>query len=217
MARKLSIKRISDFIRRKVSESKIVQFALRKTIEARIRPLFNQIRQEMLDELNSHPVTEEIDMGPMLSYSSRFLRGYGDLFSFIGFDKESDPIKPIRETFRGLRLYSVTSKGLDHIYEVRNFPTAEDIFNITPMPWKSGASWARGIEEGISGLGRYLNTETPYDPPKLRSTAGIQINTQKTLRPEFKTTPYISAILDKYRAKFLAISNLKLLGLSKNP
>jgi len=211
MARKLSIKRISDFIRRKVVESKIVQFALRKVIEARIRPLFNQIRQEMIDELDNHPITEEIEMGPKFGYESKFLRGYGDLYSFIGFYRDDDPIKPIRELFRGLRLYSVTSKGLDHVYEVRNFPTATDVFKKTPLPWKNGASWAEGIEKGISGLGRYLNIE--YE--KGRSQAGIQVKTKKNFRPAFQPTPYISEIIKKYRAKFLEISNLKLLGIPK--
>lgn len=215
MARKLSLKRISDYIKRKVEESKIVQFALRKVLEIRIRPLFNQIRQEMLEELNEHPITQEIEMGPKFGYQSRFLSGYGDLYSFIGFDRNDDPIKPIRELFRGLRLFSVTSKGFEHVYEIRNFPTAKDVFDVTPMPWRSGqSSWARGIESGISGLGRYLNIETEYNPPSLRSTAGVQVDTKQTFRAPFQPTQYISAIINKYRAKFLAISNVKLIGLN---
>jgi len=211
MARKLSLKRISDYIKRKVEESKIVQFALRKVLEIRIRPLFNQIRQEMLEELNEHPITQEIEMGPKFGYQSRFLRGYGDLYSFIGFDRNDDPIKPIRELFRGLRLFSVTSKGFEHVYEIRNFPTAKDVFDVTPMPWRSGqSSWARGIESGISGLGRYLNIEYQAG----RSGAGIQVKTKNTLREPFIPTQYISAIINKYRAKFLAISNVKLIGLN---
>lgn len=211
MARRLSIKRISDFITRKVKESKIVQFALRKAIEIRIRPLFNQIRQEMLDEFDNHPITQEIDMGPKLDYQSQFLRGYGDLFSFIGFDRNDNPTEPIRKLISGMRLFSVTSKGLDWVYEVRNFPTSADIFAVTPMPWKSGKSWAKGIEEGISGLGRYLNIE--YD--KGRSGAGIQAKTAKSFRAAYQPTQYISALVNKYRNQFLAISNTKLIPIQK--
>ena len=207
--RKLSIKTISDFIRRKVEESPIVQFALRKVLEAKIRPLFNQIRQEMLDELENHPITEEINMGPKLNWDSKFLGGYGDLFSFIGFPRSDDPIEPMRKLIRGLRLYSVTSKGLNHKFEVRNFPTQDDIAAVTPLPWANGRSWAIGIENGISGLGRYLNIE--FD--KGRSGAGIQIKTTKNLRGAFQPTPYIGTILKNYRAKFTQISNLKLLGI----
>jgi len=207
----LSIKAISNFIRRKVEDSSIVQFALRKVLEAKIRPLFNQLRQDMLDELENHPITEEINMGPKLNWSSKFLNGYGDLYSFIGFDRNDDPIKPIRQLFAGLRLFSVTSKGLNYKFEIRNFPTREDIRDVTPMPWAQGRSWALGIEEGTSGLGRYLNIQ--YDDG--RSGAGIQAKNIKNLRGAFQTTPYITPILKKYRAKFQQIASTKLLGIKK--
>ena len=214
MAKRLSIKSISEFIRRRVTESTIVQFAVRKAIEIRLRPLFNQLRNDMIEEFLNHPVTEEIALGPKLNWGSPLLGGYGDLFSFIGFDKGDDPIKPVVELFRGLRLFSVTSKGLDHKFEVRFFPTMEDVESVTPMPWAEGRSWASGIEHGISGLGSYLNTETPYSPPELRSTAGIQAKDKsgklvKIRGGKFKNTPYISKILNEFRAKFLELSSVK--------
>ena len=206
---KLSISKISDFIRRRIIESKPVTFAARKAIELRLRPLFNQIRQDMIDEFLNHPVTEEIALGPKLGWSSPFLGGYGDLFSFIGFDKNDDPIAPIVKKLRGLRFFTVFSKGFDHKFEVRFFPTIDDIAAVTPMPWASGRSWAKGIESGISGLGSYLNIEHQNS----RSSAGIQAKTKrgnlvKIRGGEFRPTPYLSEILNKYRAKFLAISSL---------
>ena len=83
----------------------------------------------------------------------------------------------------------------------------EDIIKVTPMPWAKNRSWAKGIESGISGLGQYLNIETKYDPPHYRSTAGIQTKS-KVRGGQFRPTKYISDILNRYRAKFLAISNL---------
>lgn len=206
---KLSISKISDFIRRRIIESKPVTFAARKAIELRLRPLFNQIRQDMIDEFLNHPVTEEIALGPKLGWNSPFLGGYGDLFSFIGFDKNDDPIEPIIKKLRGLRFFTVFSKGFDHKFEVRFFPTIDDIAAVTPMPWASGRSWAKGIESGISGLGSYLNIEHQNS----RSSAGIQAKTKrgnlvKIRGGEFRPTPYLSEILNKYRAKFLAISSL---------
>lgn len=206
---KLSISKISDFIRRRIIESKPVTFAARKAIELRLRPLFNQIRQDMIDEFLNHPVTEEIALGPKLGWSSPFLGGYGDLFSFIGFDKNDDPIAPIVKKLRGLRFFTVFSKGFDHKFEVRFFPTIDDIAAVTPMPWASGRSWAKGIESGISGLGSYLNIEHQNS----KSSAGIQAKTKrgnlvKIRGGEFRPTPYLSEILNKYRAKFLAISSL---------
>lgn len=207
---KLSLSKISDFIKRRIVESKPVTFAIRKAIEIRLRPLFNQIRQEMIDEFLNHPVTEEIAMGPKLGYSSPFLGGYGDLFSFIGFERDDDPIAPVVKVLRGLRFYTVFSKGLDHKFEVRFFPTMDDISEITPMPWAENRSWAKGIESGISGLGSYLNIDHPIS----RSSAGIQAKNKdggpKRIRDgQFRPTKYMSDILSRYRAKFLAISNLQ--------
>lgn len=208
---KLSLKTISDFVRRKVEENPIIQFALRKTLEAKIRPLFNQLRADMIQELHDHPISEEIALGPKLNWSSPFLNGYGDLFSFIGFQRDDNPIKPIEDLFKGLRLYSITSKGLKYKFEIRNFPTRNDIRDITPLPWATGRSWALGMEDGISGLGRYLNID--YD--KGRSGAGIQAKNIKNLRPAFQPTPYITPILKKYRAKFTQIAYVKLSGIIK--
>lgn len=210
---KLSISKISDFIRRRIVESKPVTFAVRKALELKLRPLFNQIRQDMLDEFLNHPITQEIDMGPKLNWSSPFLGGYGDLFSFIGFERDAKPTEPIVKLIKGLRFFTVFSQGLDHKFEIRFFPTLEDVSKVTPMPWAEGRSWAVGIESGISGLGSYLNIETDYSPPDLRSTAGLQAKDKAgnlvTIRSaRFRPTKYMSEILNKYRAKFSAISNL---------
>ena len=53
-------------------------------------------------------------------------------------------------------------------------PTLQEAFAITPMPWASGRSWARGIEVGISGLGQYLAIEAASS----RSGEGIQTKMQ---------------------------------------
>ena len=206
---KLSISKISDFIKRRIVESKPVTFAIRKAIEIRLRPLFNQIREEMLEEFTNHPVTQEIDMGPKLGWNSPFLGGSGTLCSFIGFNRDDNPTEPIKKMIKGLRFYTVFSKGLEHKFEVRFFPTMDDISQATPMPWAEGRSWAKGIESGISGLGSYLNIEHPVS----RSSAGIQAKNKdgkliKVRSGQFRPTKYMSEILNKYRTKFLSISNL---------
>jgi hypothetical protein len=206
---KLSISKISDFIKRRIVESKPVTFAIRKAIEIRLRPLFNQIREEMLEEFTNHPVTQEIDMGPKLGWNSPFLGGSGDLFSFIGFNRDDNPTEPIKKMIKGLRFYTVFSKGLEHKFEIRFFPTMDDVSQATSMPWAEGRSWAKGIESGISGLGSYLNIEHPVS----RSSAGIQAKNKdgkliKVRSGQFRPTKYMSEILNKYRTKFLSISNL---------
>jgi hypothetical protein len=72
-------------------------------------------------------------------------------------------------------------------------PTPKDIFQITPMPWATGRSWAKGIESGISGLGYYANV---YG--KGRSGGGVQSG-NKIRSGRFKSTPYISSLINKYQ------------------
>ena len=72
-------------------------------------------------------------------------------------------------------------------------PTAKEIFKVTPLPWATGRSWAKGIETGISGLGRYLNIDSS------RSRSGKGIQTKKRQRVgKFNNTSYLSFLLNDY-------------------
>ena len=51
----------------------------------------------LIQEFNNHEVTKEIAAGPKASNTSGTLGGYGNLFSFIGFEANSDPITPVKE------------------------------------------------------------------------------------------------------------------------
>ena len=72
-------------------------------------------------------------------------------------------------------------------------PTAKDIFKSTPLPWATVRSWAKGIETGISGLGRYLNIDSS------RSRSGKGVQTKRPLRAgKFNNTSYLSLLLKTY-------------------
>ena len=79
--------------------------------------------------------------------------------------------------------------------------TAREIFEITPLPWANGRSWAKGIESGLSGLGYYLKKESS----KSRSGLGIQSSKKVRKGVKFKNTQYISALIKKYEIKFKRI------------
>ena len=80
-------------------------------------------------------------------------------------------------------------------------PSKEELFAATPLPWASGRSWLRGIESGISGLGRYLNVENEA------SRAGKGIQAKNKLRSSrFKPTKYISKILNDFIQKIEKLS-----------
>jgi hypothetical protein len=167
-----------------------------KTFIERIEAAFNKIKREMVEEFRNHPVTVEIKNGPDAENTSGTLDGYGNLFSFIGFDEGDNPTDVIEGLLSLSKIeYSrETQEGfLMKIY----MPSREQIFAKTPLKWATGRSWAEGIERGISGFGKYLNTEAL----KSNSGTGIQIETQ-VRKGKFSNTSYISALLNKYKKKF---------------
>ena len=75
-------------------------------------------------------------------------------------------------------------------------PTAQQIFLATPLPWETGRSWAKGIEEGISGLGYYIK-----QVKNSRSGLGVQSQNQVRKGVRFNNTQYISSLIKKYNKK----------------
>lgn len=166
-----------------------------------IKNKIEKIKKNFIQEFKDHPITVEIMAGPMAENISGTLNGNGNLFSFIGFEKDSDPIQPIINVLNSLEIK--IRKSNDNVFIYIKFPTPEDIWEVTPMPWQSGRSWAKGIESGISGLNYYLF----YDKPKKiidivsRSGTAVQSSKRNNLG-RYIPTKYISDLLKKYKTKF---------------
>jgi hypothetical protein len=160
---------------------------------------FDKTKEEMIEEFLSDPVTVEILSGPSGGNISGTLGGNSNLFAFIGFNSGDNPIDPILTL-----LNNITYKDSGESNKGRKFsvmmPTNDDVFNVTPMPWATGRSWAKGIESGISGLGYLLNKSTSS------SRSGVAIQAKSSVRSgKFNNRPYISALLKKYKEKFKEI------------
>lgn len=204
MAKKITTrnleKQLSAFVSKKVVQT------YSKAFQRRIVTAFNKIRREMLAEFKNHPITLEIKSGPFAENSSGTLGGYGNLFSFIGFDEGTDPTENI-EGLLNLTRIEYNKEAKDGFIMTIYMPTKEEIFKDTPMPWAKGRSWAEGIERGISGFGQYLNTENiaTYED-RIGSGQGVQANS--VIRGgKFKNTSYISALIKKYLKRFQQINN----------
>ena len=164
---------------------------------------FNKIKEDLLREFNNHPVTKEIESGVDSLNSSGTLGGVGNLFTFIGFERNDRPIDAIRSAFNAIRLTSTMVKRNGDSQTYIMYPSASDIFKITPLPWAEGRSWAKGIESGLPGLGKFLHTESDVS----RSGEGIQTN--KNIRSaKFSNTKYISSIINQFEIDIKKI-NLK--------
>lgn len=184
----------------KKNNSKLIEKNLKTKNGELIYQKFEKMKKQMIDDFLKLPVTREILAGPTSSNSSGTLGGYGNLFSFIGFDSGDKPIDPIiallqQTNFRVTRFNSSGSAKM-----TIELPSKEQIFNATPLPWASGISWAQRIEVGLSGLGNYLNTKTE----KSRSGSGVQSD-HKIRSARFSNTNYVSSFLQKWQKAFLNI------------
>lgn len=167
-----------------------------------------KIKDEMIAEFLKHPVTRELLEKNTAQNYSQTLVGYGNLYSFIGFDYPEDPIVPILDLLNATRI-DLRLNGANLFLYVR-MPTPEDIWAVTPMPWADGRSWAKGVESGISGLNFYLSVQKA-GVKALRafedSRSGTAIQSSKKVSPSarYNPTQYISTFLKKYKTKFSSI------------
>ena len=177
---------------------KYVPRVLKTPFEKEFKKRFLQVKSAMIKEFLSHPVTMEIMAGPSSSNISGTLGGVTNLFAFIGFDSSDKPIEPILQILENMN-YKYSGEAKIGVTYYVNIPEPDDIFKVTPMPWASGRSWAKGIETGISGFGYLLRKE--------RGRSGKAIQTQRKVRSgRFQNTSYISALIKKYKKEF---SNIK--------
>lgn len=178
----------------------IIDAQVPKVLKREFNDAFNErfvaLKEQMIQEFLTHPVTVEIQAGPTARNSSGTLGGVSNLFAFIGFEVETDPIAPILEELNktSYRPSKPIASGQQFTVQL---PSAQNIFSITPMPWANGRSWAKGIESGISGIG-YLLTKQASN-----SRSGEAIQSKNPVRGgRFQNTPYISALLKKYEKEF---------------
>jgi hypothetical protein len=160
-----------------------------------IYPIMEEARKDLVRDFHSHSITQEIKSGPSASNNSGTLGGYGNLFSFIGFSQGDSPTIPIENILNQRLNVKVRAVGGGKFrITIMNAPSAQAIFNVTPIPWASGSSWAEGMEKGISNLGSFLYRESGVPS---RSGTGIQV--KNPLRTSnLRTGSYISGIMDKF-------------------
>ena len=173
----------------------------RVDVEKAFRKVFQTKKNQMIAEFMNHPVTLEIQGGIESKNISGTLSNITNLYSFIGFEDGDKPIEPILRQLESTNFSLVRAAGTKVEYRV-NLPKAKDIFDVTPMPWASGRSWAKGIETGISGLGYYLKKEN-----NSRSGLGVQSTSRRVRNnAKFAKTQYISAFIKRYEKEFAKLS-----------
>lgn len=161
-------------------------------------------KMRAIAEFERHPVTKEIEGGPTSSNSSNTLGGYGNLFSFIGFDDHADPVSAIRSLLKmGIKLKrrpistKIVGKRIVITYEV-DYPTMNDFYMASPSPW-GGRSWIKGVEEGMGGFGNYMYHAKRYNSGS-RSGTGLQ-NDKRIRSGTFKPMEYVKKIIRDFKSE----------------
>jgi hypothetical protein len=147
---------------------------------------------KLIEAFDNHEVTKEIAAGPKASNTSGTLGGYGNLFSFIGFDAGSDPITPIKEVLNEIEVKNIKLNGDQYSVSVK-YPSQNEISKVTPLPFENGRSWAIGIEKGISGFTQYIYTKFLDG----RSKQGVQSDKAKGLG-SFKKQDYLNLLIQNF-------------------
>jgi hypothetical protein len=185
MAGKINKKAIEKAIFTNRTVKKMVRDIVEKEVEKE-KILFRA-------DFESHPVTQELEGGENASNSSGTLGGYGNLFSFLGFNRGANPTSPVKSLIQSIRVDRNIQAGTNGFKVRVNIPSKEEFAAVTPMPWEGGRSWLLDMERGISGLGAYLYGR--FDAS--RSGSGIQSKYRYSNRT-FRAVKYFSQMYNKF-------------------
>jgi hypothetical protein len=167
-----------------------------------IEKQFRVIKQKMLSEFESHPVTRELKAGSASSNITNSL-DEGNLYGFIGFEAGSDPTEDIffllQKTNIFIKKRMMGRMGFIWTYMITS-PSLRDLYKVTPMPWAKGYSWLQELEgRGIPNIGQYMYKQINSS----RSQAGFQ-SKNRSSGGSLKI-PYVKKMLLDFENKLNAI------------
>lgn len=172
---------------------------------------FDEIKEEFLEDFDNNKVNEEIKEGP--DTISSFLP-YGNLFSFLGFPNDSDPIGKFRD-FLDAEIQLDTknptyykSANVNRIYFKVKIPDNDEIVAEThsDVEWPVQDSWVNAIQDGITNLSHYLYVAGEQLKGS-RSHPAIQIKGTIQTNFEFNGTPYLKDIMGYLTEKLSSTVN----------
>jgi hypothetical protein len=188
MAGTINKKRIQKEIFNNRTVKKMVLDIVQKEVEKE-KALFRQ-------DFESHPVTQEIEGGENASNASGTLGGYGNLFSFLGFNNGSNPTSPVKFLIQSISVAKNVRVSASGFQFKVNIPSKEQFGAVSKMPWEGGRSWLLDVERGISGLGAFLSGSFSTS----RSGGGIQSKYNYSNK-RFRNVKYFSDMYSRFLRK----------------
>ena len=191
-----------NFVNLKKDISSSCEEVLQKTAPNLAEKILNEELQKYLNDIENHPISQELNQGPDGANTSNTLGGKENLFAFIGFDAAEKPVENLKKIISNNTFLNKKGKFNQKTFELEFdifTPSLEEIKLETSLPFEEGRSWVKGVEDGISGFGYYV-----YGLlfPKSRSGRGIQ-SKNKIRSAIYKPVKYMSEIYANF------ISNLK--------
>lgn len=199
---KFKLGNLKQQLTQKLKDSRVV-----KTIVAFLnRPtqkVFAQLKADMIGEFRQLPVIDALEYGPGFGKNdfADILGGNGDLFSFLGFKRRQKPVNALIALLRKMKI----RRTIYLTWVVDSFPSIDDIEEATKdqLEWANGYSWATGLEDGVPGLGRYVNAPfAAMGVGESRSHYGLQKESgpSKSTRPIKWITPFLKEWFAKFEA-----------------
>lgn len=175
-----------------VGNLKVVRDSALEIAESKL----SSAKNDFLKNFEEHVVTKEIEEGIDAQNSSGTLGGYGNLFSFIGFESGDKPTDIVKNLINKIKIIKksytkVVSNGTLISFSV-SIPRFSDFEKSTPIPWATGRSWLIGIEKGISGLAYFLSRGGSG-----RSEGGIEAS-NKIRSISYSPTEYFSKMYGNF-------------------
>jgi hypothetical protein len=173
--------------------SKGVNSQIDKIIFPKIKKIIQDTNKELLNKYLLDEITKEIKAGKDSKNTSGTLGGSGNLFTFLGFEENSNPVEELADFLsNSIKIKSKKISKNEYIITIQIIiPSLSEIESITSLPWIN-KSWVKAIESGISGLGYYLYSS--YGFKESRSEKAIQAD-KKISSKSFVPQKYMSDIL----------------------
>lgn len=177
--------------------------SVQRKVSTRLYTKVEKAKEALLEEFDSSPVTKEIEAGPDLAESQILPGGYGNLFSFLGFERGTDPITPVRQLLD--KIYMVRKPVIMERYwkfTIRT-PSETDFEREAPMTWESGRSWVEAVTHGLSGFSHYMFSLKEGRFKGSRSSTGTQVKANLRSTAEyFAGVGYVIGMLGRFKRKF---------------
>ena len=162
-------------------------------LQAKLR--YTKAKKIFFDDFYGHPISKEISQGPEGSNTSGTLGGYGNLFSFIGFEEGRRPIEEIAQAMEEMFSFQKSENTSRSITFKVTYPDINKLKKYSPLAWAFGGSWISGIEKGIPNFSQYI-----YDEDILKSRSGSGIEAKSSIRgANFSPVPYLTPIIEKFK------------------